>query len=442
MAITSFPFDNQDTTETQFSYLFRELQDSGVADGFGGTSFQPFGDSTGMTVKLRAGFAIVRGFAVQSDAVFTVTLPAADSTPRVDRIVLRLDPTANSITPTYIKGVAGAGVPPALTQTDTAVYDLPVATVNVAASAPNIGPTDVVDVRPFVGSRVGAWTTATRPAAPRKYQMGFNDGLGGMPEWYDGASWSRKLGAFWGSGTVYPTVGVQAGDTYYRTDFLCLMSYDGTAWRQVDHSNGTATQRAAITAPYGGFEWYDTDTGATARWDSGSAKWLVWDSRPQSFTPAWQAATIAPGTGGYNAGWYFRMGKRINVHTDFAFGGAGATFGSGAYRPKLPTVDGAVALPIQGSYVANQSGYGPGGAGFTNQYVGTGIVFSGGAAAQTFVLTVLADPALACFRPFILGNATSGFVTELGSGAPTPNGSFAGFGMEGTYTYIADKPGP
>ena len=39
MALSSYPFDDQDTTETQYSLLFRELQDTGVVDSFGGTSF-------------------------------------------------------------------------------------------------------------------------------------------------------------------------------------------------------------------------------------------------------------------------------------------------------------------------------------------------------------------------------------------------------------------
>lgn len=233
MAITSYPFDNQDTTESQYSKLFRELQDSGVVDGFTGTAFQPFGDSTGMNVKLRAGMAIVRGHVINSDAVFTVTLPAADSAARVDRIVLRLDPTANSITPTYIKGVAGQGAP-AMTQTDTDVYDLPIATVNVAGSAPNIGPTDVTDVRPFVRHRVGVWKTVNRPAAPRAYQPGINPDLGGRMEMWDPtkSAWVSPGTLYLGSGTAFPTVGIQAGDTFRRTDFGATFTYSGTAWEQ------------------------------------------------------------------------------------------------------------------------------------------------------------------------------------------------------------------
>lgn len=278
MAITSYPFDNQDTTETQYSWLFRELQDSGVADSIGGTGFQPYGDSTGMTVKLKSGYAVIRGFAISSDAVFTVTLPAADSTPRVDRVVLRVDPTANSITPTYIKGVAGAGVPAALTQTDTGIYDLPIALVSVAASAPNIGPLDVADDRRFLGGRNGVWTTATRPASPRKFQMGFNNDVA-LPEWYDGAQWTRKLAAHWGSGTAFPTSTlVQIGDTFVRTDVGGGTMFRKTAngWRLgEDFQVADLTARNAIPADvqYAGFRVWVASQGQNHIYDAANSRW-------------------------------------------------------------------------------------------------------------------------------------------------------------------------
>src|SRR4051812_2043477 len=95
MALTSYPFDGQDTTETEFSLLFRELQDTGVADSFGGPGLQVSANGSGMTLTVAPGFAILRGYAVSSTDVESVTLPAAGSTARQDRIVLRLDPAAN-----------------------------------------------------------------------------------------------------------------------------------------------------------------------------------------------------------------------------------------------------------------------------------------------------------------------------------------------------------
>ena len=90
MAITSWPFENADTTEGQFSQLFRELQDTGVVGSFGDASLRVTGDSTGMQVKAAAGSAFVRGFFLQSTAVETIQIQPASAQPRVDRVVARL----------------------------------------------------------------------------------------------------------------------------------------------------------------------------------------------------------------------------------------------------------------------------------------------------------------------------------------------------------------
>ncbi|MEU2854131.1 tail fiber domain-containing protein [Streptomyces syringium] len=173
MTITSYPFDGQATTETDYSYLFRELQTSGVAASADANSLRVSGDSTGMNVKVMPGFAILRGHAVRSTAVETLAISAADTSARTDRVVLRLDPAANAITLAVVKGPPGGGAP-ALTQTDTGVYEIPLALVAVGASATTITAANVEDARPFVGTHVGTWSTSTRPASPRLGTLGFN----------------------------------------------------------------------------------------------------------------------------------------------------------------------------------------------------------------------------------------------------------------------------
>jgi hypothetical protein len=111
-----------------------------------------------MNVKVRSGQALVRGHYYDSTGTETVTIPAADSTnPRIDRIVLRLDPTANSILIHRLAGTPNASPSaPALTQTDGALFDLPLAQVYVAANETVIEPGDVTDERtiysPWTGS--------------------------------------------------------------------------------------------------------------------------------------------------------------------------------------------------------------------------------------------------------------------------------------------------
>lgn len=192
MTQTSYPFDGQTVSETQFSNLFKELQDTGVAGSADGTALKVTGDGGGMRVFVAPGSAIVRGFFYNSDASTQLTIPAALTSTRYDRVVLRLDPAANSVVLAVVMGAAGTGVPPAITQTATGIYEMPLAIVTVAALASNIVPSAVADDRPFVGLRMGAWTTSLRPTNPRQYQLGFNRTLGYFEHW-DGAQWKQSF---------------------------------------------------------------------------------------------------------------------------------------------------------------------------------------------------------------------------------------------------------
>lgn len=189
MAITSYPFDEQSITESQFSALFRELQDTGVAASADSTSLKVSGDSSGMSVKVQPGFAIVRGHAVNSSTIETVTIATADATqPRTDRVVLRLDPATNGITLAVVQGTPG-GSTPALTQTDTGTYELLLADVTVAAGAANISAGAVADRRSFSGMRVNTWPTSRRPATPRMAQLGWNT-TDSKWEFWNGSAWT------------------------------------------------------------------------------------------------------------------------------------------------------------------------------------------------------------------------------------------------------------
>jgi hypothetical protein len=160
MAQTSWPFENIDTTETQFSQWARNIGE-GVIKGIA-NELEPFADSTGMVVKVRTGQALVRGHYYNNTAVASLTIPTADLTdPRIDAIVLRLDPVANTILLTVIEGTPDASpVAPALTITDGDVYEQLIATVAVSPATANIAPGDVTDQRTiFVGDITGAATS-------------------------------------------------------------------------------------------------------------------------------------------------------------------------------------------------------------------------------------------------------------------------------------------
>lgn len=191
MTQTSYPFDNLDTTETQYSALFRRLQYTGVSGTPATSDLKPYADSSGMTVKVPAGFAIVRGHAYNSDVEETVTIGAAAAQPRNDLIVLRLNPAANSIV-LAVKAGTPAVTPsdPALTQTNDDVFELPIARVVVPANAVTISASNVTDLRRFIGQQFGLWTTNLRPASPLPGTSGFNTATG-KAEVYDGAAWKQ-----------------------------------------------------------------------------------------------------------------------------------------------------------------------------------------------------------------------------------------------------------
>ena len=168
--------------------MFRELQDTGVADSHGGPGFAVTANASGMQVFVQAGFALVRGHAVLSTDPEPVPIEAPDPGPRVDRIVLRLDPGQDGIALAVVKGTPNAG-PPALTQTDTGIYDLPLARVQVDPSVGSIAGDKVSDDRQYVGSRLGVWTAATRPGTPRYGRLGLNTSTGRW-EWFNGSGWA------------------------------------------------------------------------------------------------------------------------------------------------------------------------------------------------------------------------------------------------------------
>ncbi|MGW1258449.1 tail fiber domain-containing protein [Streptomyces sp. NPDC002513] len=188
MAKNSYPFDGQATTESQYSRLFREFQDSGVVGTADGLDLKVYADGSGMKVFVQPGFAILRGHAFFSTAVETLNIDAADSAERRDRVVLRLDPTANSINLAVLKGVAG-GDAINVTQTDTDIYELSLALIRVSPGTTNIAADAVIEARRYSGSRVGTWTTNTRPTTPRVAQLGLNRNTKAW-EYWDGSSWA------------------------------------------------------------------------------------------------------------------------------------------------------------------------------------------------------------------------------------------------------------
>jgi hypothetical protein len=183
MAQSSWPFENIDTTETQYSQLFRTLNNgvNGTPDG-GELEVGPA--SAGLAVDIAAGQAMVRGHFYSSTEVETRSLATADATnDRIDLVVLRLDPIANTILLAVKTGVPDpAPVAPGLVQTDGGIFEQPLANVLVPANAGV--PSTITDRREFMGTKLGTWTTDGRPTPAGRVLFGFNTTLEAV-EFYD-----------------------------------------------------------------------------------------------------------------------------------------------------------------------------------------------------------------------------------------------------------------
>ncbi|MCC2278883.1 tail fiber domain-containing protein [Streptomyces sp. ET3-23] len=266
MAITSYPFDSQSVTETQFSQLFREFADSGVAASALANAFQVSADGTAMSVKVQPGFAIVRGHAVLSTAVETLKIAAAGTSTRYDRVILRLDPAVNSITLAVLQGAAG-GSAPALTQTDTGIYELPLATVTVGANITAITSAAVSGDRRFVGQSVGAWVTSTRPASPRLGKLGLN---------YDTNTWE-----FWNGTAWTPLVASVSWSSLTGKPATFPPSSHAHQWSDITNAP-TSLPPAAHKHPWGDI----TGTPSTYPPATHSHSWSAISDKPSTFPPS------------------------------------------------------------------------------------------------------------------------------------------------------------
>jgi hypothetical protein len=156
MAQTSYPFENVDTTETQFSKWARHIGE-GVNGGPDDTKLKPLGDDSGMQIRVASGECMVRGHYYISTAQETLVIDSAGgSNSRIDAVTLELDPAANLIILKIVQGLAVPSdpEPPTLTQTDTGIYQVLLGLVTVLPDATSILPANVTDRRTFLSAQL------------------------------------------------------------------------------------------------------------------------------------------------------------------------------------------------------------------------------------------------------------------------------------------------
>ena len=191
MAQQSFPFENIDTTESQFSKWARNFQDTGVQGSPTGTELKVTAGGSTLNIDVAAGQAFVRGHYYINTSTLILPVTSAGTNTRIDIVVVELDPTANTIVTKIVEGTAVSSSPvaPTLTQTDDGVYQLPIARITIPNSSLVIDNSMITDLRTFMSNRIGIWTTSTRPANPIENQtIGFNTTTG-QHEYWNGTAW-------------------------------------------------------------------------------------------------------------------------------------------------------------------------------------------------------------------------------------------------------------
>jgi len=191
MAEQSFPFENIDTTESQFSEWATNFQETGVQGSPTGTELGITVTGSDLNLTVAAGQAFIRGHYYINTDNLVLAVTSAGTNTRIDIVVVELDPEANTIVTKIVSGEAVAADPvaPTLTQSATGIYQLPISTLTIPTSTVAITAGMLVDTRTFMGNRIGIWTTATRPANPTAYQtLGYNTTIGSHESW-NGTSW-------------------------------------------------------------------------------------------------------------------------------------------------------------------------------------------------------------------------------------------------------------
>lgn len=187
MTQSSFPFENADTNETQYSRLLRHLTKfgRGGVNGVPGDNNLKVSAGTGMTVSVSSGQALVRGHFYISTGAEVLNIGASGSLPRIDSVILRLDPSSDSIVLAVVAGTPNASpVAPSLTQNDTTIFELLLANVLVAAGVTNITSGAITDLRSFM---TDVWTTAARPTGQLGL-TGYNTTTQKLETW-NGSAW-------------------------------------------------------------------------------------------------------------------------------------------------------------------------------------------------------------------------------------------------------------
>lgn len=148
MAEKYFPFNSvsgdREYLAEDFAAYFADIISSGVSangDNLGVAA------SGGLGLSVGSGFAWIKGHLYQNTGSVSLAVGAGSASPRIDRIVARLDVAARKILLAVVLGTpASTPSPPALTRNND-YFEIGLAEIAVPASAIEIDQTDITDTR-------------------------------------------------------------------------------------------------------------------------------------------------------------------------------------------------------------------------------------------------------------------------------------------------------
>ena len=139
----------------QIGDMFKGLISNGVYESVG-DAFK-VNATTGLTVSIGTGRAIVGAKWVENDAATTLTLSTAHATlPRIDAIVLRRSTTTRDVSLIVVEGTPASSPSAPYPVIDATTYDITLAQIRVAAGATTITQANIYDLR---GSSMCPWVT-------------------------------------------------------------------------------------------------------------------------------------------------------------------------------------------------------------------------------------------------------------------------------------------
>lgn len=150
------PFDaglGANRNEDFWRDYFRHLTGSGVIDGIGSEfAVSERGAGANMSVDVASGECFIRGHWGESTSTKNMAISAAHATlARIDRVVLRTDFTANTISIEVIEGTPNATpAAPALTQSSSR-WEISLAQISIPAADTSIGSAQITSERTIIG---------------------------------------------------------------------------------------------------------------------------------------------------------------------------------------------------------------------------------------------------------------------------------------------------